>query len=156
MVPQWFFSQCITRLHGLLPAMKRFLLVAVLLLAALPAMLSVSAAQARSPSQSPSEALDRPDPTVKAILPGCRSLLHRADAIGLEEAGLCSGVVDSLLYIGELLPVDYRSCVPLRLARHDILQAIVEDLDALSPEFDRQNFKGMVLEILHYRWPCRD
>ena len=105
---------------------------------------------------SHAQSLDKPDPTVRAYLPGCRAILQDADSIGSEGAGLCNGVVDTLLYIGELLPPDYRSCVPLRIARRDIIEAIVEDLDALSPAVERQDFKGMVLEILHYRWPCRD
>lgn len=136
--------------------MKRFRVTASRSLSLSLAALSLWLPLAASQSQSPGQVLDRPDPTVKTFLPGCRALVHRADAIGLEEAGLCTGVVDTLLYIGELLPPDYRSCVPLGLARHAILRAIVDDLDSLSPAVDHQDFKGMVLEILHYRWPCRD
>lgn len=107
-------------------------------------------------TSSHAQPLDRPDSTVGAYLPGCRAILQNADSVGLEGAGLCHGVVDTLLYIGELLPPDYRSCVPLRIARRDIIRDIVEDLEALYPAVERQDFKGMVLEILHYRWPCRD
>lgn len=102
------------------------------------------------------QALDKPDPTVGAYLPGCRSFLEHVDSIGSEGAGLCSGAVDALLYIGELLPADYRFCVPLRVTRHEIVASIVEDIDALQPEAARQDFKGMVLSILRFRWPCRD
>jgi len=26
----------------------------------------------------------------------------------------------------------------------------------MRPEVDRQDFKGMVLSILHFHWPCRE
>jgi hypothetical protein len=118
--------------------------------AALAALLSLQGAGVHA------QALDKPDPTVRAYLPSCRAFLEDADSIGPDGAGLCSGVVDALLYIGELLAPDYRFCVPLRTSRHEIVAGIVEDIDALQPEAARQDFKGMVLSILHYRWPCRD
>jgi hypothetical protein len=102
------------------------------------------------------QALDKPDPTVSAYLPGCQAFLEDVDSLGSEGAGQCSGAVDALLYIGELLPPDYRFCVPLRVPRREVIAGIVEDIDALQPEAARQDFKGMVLSILRYRWPCRD
>lgn len=102
------------------------------------------------------QALDKPDPTVGAYLPGCRALLEDVDSIGHEGAGLCSGAIDALLYIGELLPPDYRFCVPLRVPRREIVAAIIEDIDALQPQAARHDFKGMALGILRYRWPCQE
>lgn len=105
---------------------------------------------------SRAQALDKPDPAVEAWLPGCRAFLEHAESMGPEGLGQCAGAVDALLYIGELLPPDYRYCVPLRTARREIIAAIVEDAEALRPEIDRQDFKGMVLAILRFRWPCRE
>jgi len=31
----------------------------------------------------------------------------------------------------------------------------LKELEAMRPEADRQDFKGMVLSILHFHWPCR-
>ncbi len=105
---------------------------------------------------SHAQALDKPDPAVRAWLPGCRAFLEHAESMGPDGLGQCAGAVDALLYIGELLPPDYRYCVPLRTARREIISAIIEDVEALSPEVDRQDFKGVVLAILRFRWPCRE
>jgi Rap1a immunity proteins len=99
------------------------------------------------------QVLDKPDPTVSAYLPGCRAYL---EDVASEGAGSCSGAIDALLYIGELLAPDYRFCVPLQVPRREVIAGIVEDIDALQPEANRQDFKGMVLSILRYRWPCRE
>lgn len=102
------------------------------------------------------QALDKPDPSVRAWLPGCRFFLEHPESVGSEAAGQCAGAVDALLYIGEVLEPDYRFCVPLRLSRHEIVSAVVRDIEAMRPEADRQDFKGMVLGILRFNWPCRE
>ena len=107
-------------------------------------------------SPSRAQAVDKPDPTVRAWLPGCRAFLEHPESGGSEAAGLCAGAVDALLYIGEVLEPDYRICVPLRTPRQEIISTILEDIEALRPEADRQDFKGMVLAILRFHWPCRE
>ena len=102
------------------------------------------------------QALDKPNPAVSAWLPGCRAFLQNTEAMGSEGAGQCAGAVDALLYIGELLPADFRYCVPLRTPRREIIATILEDIEAMRPESDRQDFKGMVLSILRFHWPCRE
>jgi hypothetical protein len=102
------------------------------------------------------QALDKPDPSVKAWLPGCRVFLEHPESVGSEAAGLCAGAVDALLYIGEVLEPDYRFCVPLRTPRQEIISTIVANVEAMQPEADRQDFKGMVLGILRFTWPCRE
>ncbi len=102
------------------------------------------------------QAVDKPDPAVRAWLPGCQVFLAHPESVGSEAAGQCAGAVDALLYIGEVLEPDYRFCVPLRLSRQEIVSVIVKDIDAMRPEADRQDFKGMVLGILRFNWPCRE
>ena len=102
------------------------------------------------------QALDKPDPAVRAWLPGCRTFLEHPESVGSGAAGQCAGAVDALLYIGEVLEPDYRFCVPLRLSRQEIVSALVKDIEAMRPEADRQDFKGMVLGILRFHWPCRE
>jgi hypothetical protein len=116
---------------------------------ALAALLTVQA------SASLAQALDKPDPAVLAWLPGCRAFLEHPESMGPDGLGQCAGAVDALLYIGELLPEDFRYCVPLRTPRSEIIATILEDIEAMRPEADRQDFKGMVLSILHFHWPCR-
>ena len=127
--------------------MKALHFVAAIALAAL-IVLQVSPGRA--------QALDKPDPSVRTWLPGCRAFLEHVDSIASEGAGQCAGAVDTLLYIGEVLPPDYRYCVPLSTPRREVISGIIEELDALQPEVDRQDFKGMVLAILRFRWPCRE
>lgn len=117
---------------------------------ALAALIVLQAAPGRA------QALDKPDPSVRAWLPGCRAFLEHPESGGSEAAGLCAGGVDALLYIGEVLEPDYRFCVPLRSPRQEIISTILEDIEALRPEVDRQDFKGMVLAILRFHWPCRE
>jgi hypothetical protein len=117
---------------------------------ALAALIVLQAAPGRA------QAVDKPDPSVRAWLPGCRGFLEHPESGGSEASGLCAGAVDALLYIGEVLEPDYRFCVPLRTPRQEIISTILEDIEALRPEADRQDFKGMVLGILRFHWPCRE
>jgi hypothetical protein len=117
---------------------------------ALAALLVLQASTGRA------QALDKPEPSVRAWLPGCKMFLEHPESGGSEAAGLCAGAVDALLYIGEVLEPDYRFCVPLRTPRQAIISTILEDIEALRPEVDRQDFKGMVLSILQFHWPCRE
>jgi hypothetical protein len=127
--------------------MKALHIAAAIVLAAL---IVLQAAPCRA------QALDKPDPSVRAWLPGCRGFLEHPESGGSEASGLCAGAVDALLYIGEVLEPDYRFCVPLRTPRQEIISTILEDIEALRPEADRQDFKGMVLGILRFHWPCRE
>ena len=119
-------------------------------------MMALSALLGLQATDSHAQALDKPDPSVRTWLPGCRAFLEHPESGGSEAAGLCAGSVDALLYIGEVLEPDYRFCVPLRIPRQEIISAIVEDIEAMRPEADRQDFKGMVLAILRFHWPCRE
>ena len=98
----------------------------------------------------------RLDVTVRAVLPGCRSLVATRGIATSTEAAFCSGMIDALLYIGELLPPDYCYSVPLDMPRHQVVQAIVGEIEEVYPSVKAQHFRGLALEILHYRWPCRE
>jgi len=71
------------------------------------------------------------------------------------EAQFCSGLIDGLLYVGELLPAEYSYCVPLDIPRDQVVGAIVEEIEAVYPMVGRQHFRGLALEVLHDRWRCR-
>jgi hypothetical protein len=97
----------------------------------------------------------RPDVTVEAVLPGCRSLVETQGFATSAEAAFCSGLVDALLYLGVLLPPEFCYVVPLEIPHHRVVQAIVEEIDPIYPSVKEQHFRALVLDILEYRWPCR-
>jgi hypothetical protein len=98
----------------------------------------------------------RLDVTVKAVLPGCRSLVATRGIARSAEAAFCSGMIDALLYVGELLPPDYCYSVPLDMPRDQVVQAIVGDIEGVYRSVKVQHFRGLALEILHHKWPCRE
>jgi hypothetical protein len=97
----------------------------------------------------------RPDATVRAVLPGCRSLVASQGFPGTAEAAFCNGVIDGLLYLGELLPPDFCYAVPLDLPRVHVVQAIVDEIEPVYRSVKEQHFRGLALEVLQYKWPCR-
>jgi hypothetical protein len=98
----------------------------------------------------------RPDVTVKAVLPGCRSLVATQGISRSSEAAFCNGMIDALLYLGELLPGDYCYAVPLDIARGRVVKAIVDEVEQAYTSVKEQHFRGLALEVLHDKWPCRD
>ena len=98
----------------------------------------------------------RPDVTVRSVLPGCRSLVATQGIPTSAEAGFCSGMIDSLLYLGEVLPGGLCFAVPLEVPQHRVVQAIVQEIDAVYPSIKENHFRALALEVLQYRWPCRE
>jgi hypothetical protein len=98
----------------------------------------------------------RLDVTVRAVLPGCRSLVASQGIPNSTEAAFCNGMIDALLYLGELLPPDYCYSVPLDIPRDRVVRAIVEEIEKVYPSIKEQHFRGLALEVLHHKWPCRD
>lgn len=98
---------------------------------------------------------ERPDLTVRAVLPGCRALVASHGIPTSPEAGFCSGMIDSLLYLGPLLPGDLCFTIPLDVSRLRVLQAIVAEIEAVYPTAKENHFRGLAVEVMEYRWPCR-
>lgn len=96
-----------------------------------------------------------PDSTVGAVLPGCRALIKAQQVMYAESAAFCSGVVDALRYVGELLPEGYCYAVPVSLPQHEVIGTLIREIEAVYPTVERELFKGVVVEILHFHWPCR-
>ncbi|MBN9088081.1 MAG: hypothetical protein J0J01_14320 [Reyranella sp.] len=89
------------------------------------------------------------------MLPGCLELVRSKGTVDSAPARFCSGTIDVLLYLGELLPDDYSSCVPLDIPHYRVVQAVVDEVEAVYPSVHNQLFKGLALEVLHDKWPCR-
>lgn len=96
----------------------------------------------------------RLDVTVQAVLPGCHSLVATLGAPKSPEAAFCNGLIDALLYLGELLPPDFCYAVPLDIPRVRLVATIVDEIEPLLPTVKRQDFRALAVEILRYRWPC--
>lgn len=122
----------------------RFLIALILALAI------VGVAASRAESLPPTS-----ESTASAMLPGCLEVVRSKGTADSPGARFCSGTIDVLLYLGELLPDDYSSCVPLDIPRHQVVQAVVDEIEPVYPSVHNQLFKGLALEVLHYRWPCR-
>jgi hypothetical protein len=96
----------------------------------------------------------RPDVTVEAVLPGCRSLVVTQGVPTSAGAAFCSGLIDALLYLGAMLPPDFCYVVPLDVPHHRVVAAIVEEIEPLYPSVKGQHFRALALDVLEYKWPC--
>lgn len=65
-------------------------------------------------------------------------------------------MIDSLLYLGEVLPAGLCFAVPLEVPQRRVVQAIVEEIEAVYPLVKENHFRALALEVLQYRWPCRE
>ena len=96
-----------------------------------------------------------PDVTVRAVLPGCRSLVATQGIPNSAEAAFCNGMIDALLYLGTLLPPDFCYAVPVDIPHHRVVQAIVEEIEEVYPSVKENHFRALALDVLQYKWPCR-
>ena len=96
----------------------------------------------------------RPPVTVEAVLPGCRSLLATHGIPTTSEAGFCSGLIDGLLYLGAMIPADFCFVVPLRVPHHQVVAAIVEEIEPIYASVKQQHFRALAIDVLEYKWPC--
>ncbi len=101
---------------------KILAIMVVLIGATLSAIGLVPAARAELPP------IAEHDPTVRALLPGCQSLVATYGVPTTREAAFCSGMIDSLIFLGELLPPHLCYAVPLDVPRHRVIQTIVEEM----------------------------
>jgi hypothetical protein len=96
----------------------------------------------------------RPAVTVEAVLPGCRSLVATEGVPTSSEAGFCSGLIDGLLYLGAMIPADFCFVVPPRVPHHQVVAAIVEEIEPIYASVKQQHFKALAIDVLEYKWPC--
>jgi hypothetical protein len=87
------------------------------------------------------------------MLPHCRNL-HSQGRWGVWE-GHCGGVIETLVWVGSLLPPDIRSCPP-KSGKYTQADAVVLKYLEAHPERLHMDFKMLVSEALHEAWPCRN
>jgi hypothetical protein len=96
----------------------------------------------------------RPPITVEAVLPGCRSLVATEGVPTSSEAGFCSGLIDGLLYLGSMVPMDFCFVVPFEIPHNRVVAAIVDEIEAIYPSVRQQHFRALAIEVLEFKWPC--
>jgi hypothetical protein len=107
-------------------------------------------------SSPPADAREgSPDPSTRFVLPGCRAVAAGRNTSSNPEAAFCTGTIEALVYLGEMLPEDFRYCVPFSVPLREIVEAVVYELDELGPVGDAQQFRGLAIAILQFKWPCR-
>jgi hypothetical protein len=96
----------------------------------------------------------RPAVTVEAVLPGCRSLVATQGVPTSSEAGFCSGLIDGLMYLGAMIPADFCLVVPPHVPHHQVIAAIVEEIEPIYASVKQQHFRALAIDVLEYKWPC--
>ena len=96
------------------------------------------------------------DSTVRENLPGCQAAIDDqatvADRVGA--AGRCTGIIETLIFLGGRLPADLQFCVPRSIRYYEVIRLIAEKLEEQYGIVENQSFTISAMAILHTRWPC--
>jgi hypothetical protein len=85
---------------------------------------------------------------------GCKALVHKTDE-KLFVQGLCSEMLNTLLYYSDRLPDRVRFCVP-EGSNVSLATMIVVDHMGNSPKLMHKNFVDAAAIALRDAWPCRE
>ena len=85
-------------------------------------------------------------------LAACRELASQQSPSQSFAQGECIGVIAALSYVAKDLPADIQACIS-RVTNAQLAAVVVDWLDH-NPERWREDFRSLVLEALHDRWPC--
>ena len=98
----------------------------------------------------------RRDPPVQESLPGCHAAIADDATVAdrIDGAGRCSGVVETLIYLGSMLPDHLRSCVPSSVLYHEAVRRVTDHLEQNYGSTERQSFKSAAIDVLRKLWPC--
>ena len=98
----------------------------------------------------------RHDATVQERLPSCYAAIEDNATVAdrIDGAGRCTGIVEALLYIGELLSEDLRFCVPKSLRDYEAVRHIVKEIEQDYTTLESRNFKATAMAIMRRLWPC--
>ena len=101
---------------------------------------------------SASYAIDERD-TARHFIPLCKAA--SADEPPQSwEAGMCLGVVRTLLYLKKFLDSKYAYCPPSDVTTAKAIQLIISSIEA-KPKMQDGDFVIAAMVVLHDKWPCR-
>ena len=98
----------------------------------------------------------RDDSTVRENLPGCQAAIDDqatvADRVGA--AGRCTGIIETLIFLGGRLPADLQFCVPGQSATMKSFGSSPTNSKSSMGLWRTESFTISAMAILHTRWPC--
>jgi hypothetical protein len=118
---------------------------AVLVLGFLAAALSTQNADAQSGQRSADK-----------MVPACQQLLVQPKQNTLASAfdlGICTGLLEGLIYMSEYLPPDRRPCYAKNVTPVQIVRVILAYIEG-RPQRMHEDFRELAIEALHDAWPC--
>jgi hypothetical protein len=69
-------------------------------------------------------------------------------------AGVCDGIIDTLVFTARAFPEQHRSCAPERATVRQATQVVVKYINE-RPQRWHENFKMLASEALQKTWPCK-
>ena len=100
-----------------------------------------------------SYAIDERD-TARHFIPLCKAAASSDEPPQSWEAGMCLGVVRTLLYVKNFLDSKYAYCPPPDASTVKAMQLIISSLEA-KPKMLDGDFVLAAMVVLHDKWPCQ-
>jgi Rap1a immunity proteins len=100
-----------------------------------------------------SYAIDERD-TARHFIPLCKAAASSDEPPQSWEAGMCLGVVRTLLYVKNFLDSKYAYCPPPDASAVKAMQLIISSLEA-KPKMLDGDFVIAAMVVLHDKWPCQ-
>jgi hypothetical protein len=102
---------------------------------------------------APSYAIDERD-TARHFIPMCKVAASSDEPPQSWEAGMCLGVVRTLLYVKNFLDSKYAYCPPPDAGTLKAMQLIISSIEA-KPKMLDGDFTIAAMVVLHDKWPCK-
>ncbi|WP_255468431.1 Rap1a/Tai family immunity protein [Reyranella sp. CPCC 100927] len=91
--------------------------------------------------------------TGNEVLPGCRTILNDRATLDFK-AGLCAGMVQSLLVAGSIIKPEFEICPPKLITLEQAIRVVVASADKNSQD-THKGFHVLVMIALLNAWPCK-
>jgi hypothetical protein len=68
--------------------------------------------------------------------------------------GACQGMVAAVVYLGPVLPEEFKACLPKGTPRGQLVSAVVKFVDG-HPDRMKDDFVYQAAKAIHEAWPCK-